>query len=102
MVTTAVESMSAFQYMMRPSQPTRHRCPRRNRRWRSYARSAGADPRRMISASAFAATTIARYCFPQHAQLPDLSNVELLPALRCLALTLTPDLKTKQTLDAMS
>ena len=36
----------------------------------------------------------------QHAQLPDLSNVELFPAMRCTALTLTADLKTEQTLDA--
>src|SRR5439155_19822741 len=36
----------------------------------------------------------------QHAQLPDLSNVELLPAMRCTALALTADLKTEQTLDA--
>src|SRR5206468_6635380 len=36
----------------------------------------------------------------QHAQLPDLRNVELLPAMRCTALALTADLKTEQTLDA--
>ena len=36
----------------------------------------------------------------QHAQLPDLGNVELLPAMGCTALTLTADLKTEQTLDA--
>src|SRR5439155_18572652 len=36
----------------------------------------------------------------QHAQLPDLSNVELLPARRCTALALTADLKTEPTLDA--
>jgi hypothetical protein len=37
-----------------------------------------------------------------HAQLPDLSNIELLPAMRCPAPTLTADLKTEQIFGAMS
>ena len=38
----------------------------------------------------------------QHAQLADLSDVELLPSMRRTALALAADLKTEQTLDAMS
>jgi len=35
MVATAVEPMAAFEHTDTASQPTRHRCPRRNQRWRS-------------------------------------------------------------------
>jgi hypothetical protein len=38
----------------------------------------------------------------QHAQLTHLVDVELLPSMRRAAVTLAADLKTKQTLDAMS
>jgi len=38
----------------------------------------------------------------QHAQLADLSEVELPPSMRRTALTLAADLKTEQTLDATS
>ena len=41
MVATASSPCRRLITLMRPSQPTRQRCPRRNQRWRSYARRAG-------------------------------------------------------------